>query len=161
MLPCWEMINRHPCPLGRARSGIVCTFFLQSWRASPTGWTEEARALKRLALRRVLLRALRYQDDVWYYQGLHDVASVLLFTLGEAGGAAVLSQLVVTHLRDATRPDLLAATQTLGLLYPLLRAVGGPFTLGLGRGEGELAWRDEADPRICTCREIEHRAPAP
>ncbi|RMZ52308.1 hypothetical protein APUTEX25_005061, partial [Auxenochlorella protothecoides] len=85
-------------------------------------WTEEARALKRLALRRVLLRALRYQDDVWYYQGLHDVASVLLFTLGEAGGAAVLSQLVVTHLRDATRPDLLAATQTLGLLYPLLRA---------------------------------------
>uniref|UniRef100_A0A1D2A759 Rab-GAP TBC domain-containing protein n=2 Tax=Auxenochlorella protothecoides TaxID=3075 RepID=A0A1D2A759_AUXPR len=100
---------------------IACDLDRSLW-AFTEGWTEEARALKRLALRRVLLRALRYQDDVWYYQGLHDVASVLLFTLGEAGGAAVLSQLVVTHLRDATRPDLLAATQTLGLLYPLLRA---------------------------------------
>lgn len=87
------------------------------------GWSEEARAHKREALRRVLLRALRYQDDVWYYQGLHDVAAVLLFTLGEAGAASVLSQLVVTHLRDATRQDLLAATQTLGLLYPLLCVV--------------------------------------
>ena len=44
------------------------------------------------------------QLQVHYYQGLHDVASVLLMELGgEAAAFPLLSRLVVGHLRDCTR----------------------------------------------------------
>ena len=38
-----------------------------------------------------------------YYQGLHDIAAVLLFVTGPMPAYAMLRQLVSCHLRDCTR----------------------------------------------------------
>ncbi|KAJ9534935.1 hypothetical protein QJQ45_029600, partial [Haematococcus lacustris] len=60
-------------------------------------------------------------QSVYYYQGLHDVASVLLLVLGsEAAAFPVLQQLVGNQLRDATRASLDAVMELLNLTFPLL-----------------------------------------
>lgn len=91
------------------------------------GWGEEEREAKRAALRRVLDAAVGGNaDDVFYYQGLHDIAAVLLFVCGELPAYRMLRALAACHLRDCTRPDLAAATETLKLLYPILEQVRYP-----------------------------------
>lgn len=57
-----------------------------------------------------------------YYQGLHDVASVLLLVLGEAPAYHVLSHLATCHLRDCTRQTLDPVMELLQLLYPIIGA---------------------------------------
>ncbi|KDD72405.1 hypothetical protein H632_c3390p0, partial [Helicosporidium sp. ATCC 50920] len=64
-------------------------------------------------------------SPVFYYQGLHDVASVLLLTCGEGEAVRLLRHLLRCHLRDCTRPGLEPALGALALLYPLL-AVADP-----------------------------------
>jgi hypothetical protein len=59
---------------------------------------------------------------VHYYQGLHDVASVLLLVAGEPSAFDMLCRLSVGHLRDATRPSLDAVIELLGLLGPIVAA---------------------------------------
>jgi hypothetical protein len=59
---------------------------------------------------------------VYYYQGMHDVAAVLLFVAGEASAARLLRALARRHLRDATRATLAPAAEALALLYPLIGA---------------------------------------
>lgn len=88
------------------------------------GWTEARRKQKREELQDILLQVLRLNPDTWYYQGLHDVAAVFLFTVGQELAIKLLGHLVRCHFRDATRPDLMAITQMLAILYPLLQAVG-------------------------------------
>jgi hypothetical protein len=41
--------------------------------------------------------------NVHYYQGLHDVASVLLMVMGERDAFPILCHLATSHLRDCTR----------------------------------------------------------
>ena len=141
------------------------------------GWSEEGRAAKRAALRRVIDAAVGSNTSgIFYYQGagwcrggaherrpthvastavpqlpcaaaaaglatsphsnippppplpgLHDIAAVLLFVCGsELAAWRLLHALAGGHLRDCTRVDLAAATETLRLLYPILeRARGG------------------------------------
>lgn len=68
------------------------------------GWPGEQRDLKRQELRHVLDAAICSQDgSVFYYQGLHDIASVLLFVMGEMGAYQTLSHLSRCQLRDCTR----------------------------------------------------------
>lgn len=57
-----------------------------------------------------------------YYQGLHDVASVLLLVGGEAPAFTMLCRLSTGHLRDATRPSLDPVIELLGLMAPILEA---------------------------------------
>jgi len=60
---------------------------------------------------------------VHYYQGLHDVASVLLLvTRSEAAAFRLLRRLCVGPLRDCTRPTLSAALAALSALPALLAA---------------------------------------
>ena len=40
---------------------------------------------------------------MFYYQGLHDITSVLLFTGGERLALLMMRRLVTCHLRDCTR----------------------------------------------------------
>jgi hypothetical protein len=56
-------------------------------------------------------------------QGLHDVASVLLFVCGERAAYRMLAYLVTCHVRDCTRPSVDAAVEVLALLYPILQQV--------------------------------------
>ena len=68
------------------------------------GWSDEEREIKREALRGVLTGVVcKHAGEVFYYQGLHDIASVLLFTAGEKAAFAMLSRMAVCHLRDCTR----------------------------------------------------------
>ena len=58
---------------------------------------------------------------VHYYQGLHDVASVLLLTLGLEAAFGALEALALTRLREFVKSDLSASLERLELLPPLLR----------------------------------------
>ena len=101
------------------------------------GWPDGRRDAARVSLRRALNAAVASSGGrVHYYQGLHDVASVLLLVCGEVGAFRLLRQLAACQLRDCTRPTLDAALETLGLLMPILAQAGGWW--GGGRG-GECA----------------------
>ena len=68
------------------------------------GWTDARRADKRKDLRFVLDATVCSQDGtIFYYQGLHDVASVLLLTLGDKAAYVTLTHLSLCQLRDCTR----------------------------------------------------------
>ena len=68
------------------------------------GWSDADRNAKRVQLRRILNAAVSAHSlQVYYYQGLHDVASVLLLVLGEGLAFQVLCHLVGNQLRDCTR----------------------------------------------------------
>jgi len=69
------------------------------------GWPEAERDERREALHRVLTAATVHGADagVHYYQGMHDVASVLLFVAGERPAYRMLCHLSTCHLRDCTR----------------------------------------------------------
>ena len=60
---------------------------------------------RREALHRVLTAATVHGLDagVHYYQGMHDVAAVLLFVAGERPAYRMLCHLSTCHLRDCTR----------------------------------------------------------
>jgi hypothetical protein len=72
------------------------------WRP---GWPEALRDERREALHRVLTAATVHGRDagVHYYQGMHDVAAVLLFVAGERPAYRMLCHLSTCHLRDCTR----------------------------------------------------------
>ncbi len=62
------------------------------------------------------------EQDVYYYQGLHDIASVLLLVLGsERVAFDVLRHLVKNHLRDCTRSDLVPVLESLDFVFDLLK----------------------------------------
>lgn len=99
---------------------LACDMARSLWSFTQ-GWPEGEREAKRRALRRVLDGAVAGNEGgLYYYQGLHDVAAVLLFVCGEPAAYRLLRALAACHLRDCTRPDLAAATETLRLLYPIL-----------------------------------------
>lgn len=63
-----------------------------------------------------------HEGDVYYYQGLHDIASVLLLVTEDAALArALLVRLCLHHLRDCTRPALEDALDVLQLVPVLLQ----------------------------------------
>lgn len=60
--------------------------------------------MEREKLRNVLNATVSsHGGDVFYYQGLHDITSVLLFTGGERLALVMMRRLVTCHLRDCTR----------------------------------------------------------
>ena len=71
------------------------------------GWVEAERDERREALHRVLTAATVHGRGagVHYYQGMHDVASVLLFVAGERPAYRMLCHLSTCHLRDCTRRE--------------------------------------------------------
>lgn len=100
---------------------VECDMARSLWSYTE-GWTDAEREAQRAALRRVLDAAVAGNaGGVHYYQGLHDIAAVLLFVCGELPAHRLLRALAACHLRDCTRPDLAAATETLRLLYPILQ----------------------------------------
>lgn len=86
-----------------------------------------------MQLRRILNAAVSAHSlQVYYYQGLHDVASVLLLVLGEGLAFQVLCHLVGNQLRDCTRWGL-------GLRFRVRQAsavscIAGEPALGLHAG---------------------------
>lgn len=70
-----------------------------------------------------LLSSVVDGEHVHYYQGLHELAAVLLLEVGEGVAHHMLKRLVVTHLRDNTRAALDAVTETLQLVPLVIQRV--------------------------------------
>ncbi|KAK3252943.1 hypothetical protein CYMTET_37784 [Cymbomonas tetramitiformis] len=92
----------------------------RSLYAFTSTWTDEARNEKQLVLQRLLNNVVSGQQDVHYYQGLHDIAGVLLLVLGEGVATRAVERLATHHLRDCTRPNLEPIMDTLRLMPVLI-----------------------------------------
>ena len=60
-----------------------------------------------------------------YYQGLHDVAAVLVRICGNAAAPAMLERLTLGHLRDCVRGSLDPVLDALSLLPHLIAVAAG------------------------------------
>ncbi|GAB4820014.1 hypothetical protein N2152v2_007060 [Parachlorella kessleri] len=99
---------------------VECDVARSLWSLTK-GWSEEARQRQRAALHRLLTACVAGSGgSIRYYQGLHDVAAVLLFAVGERCAFRLLTRLAAQQLRDATRPTLEPVVELLHLLYPIL-----------------------------------------
>jgi hypothetical protein len=76
-------------------------------------------------LTNVLTRTLAGKSDWHYYQGLHDIAGVLLYNIQKTHGTSdILSRLCQVHLRDALREDLNALTSFINaVFFPLMNVM--------------------------------------
>lgn len=117
-------------------SGVVdCDVARSLWSFMP-GADAEERQERREALARLLNAVVvHHGGQVHYYQGLHDVASVLLLVAGERAAFAILCRLATGPLRDATRPTLDPVLELLGLMGPVLEAAD-PELAALARDLG-------------------------
>ncbi|KAF6262982.1 rab-GTPase-TBC domain-containing protein [Scenedesmus sp. NREL 46B-D3] len=86
----------------------------------------EEREARRQELQRLLNAVVvKHEGCVHYYQGLHDVAAVLLLVAGELPAFDMLCRLATGHLRDATRPSLDPVIELLGLMQLIVREADG------------------------------------
>ena len=135
------------------RGVVACDVQRSLWSFVSPG-DAHALALHRAALARLLHAAVGgglhegRGREIHYYQGLHDVASVLLMVVGEAKAHAMLGHLVRHALRDCTRADLQPVLSSLALVPRLLSACdpGGLGTFARESGVAEsphfaLTWR--------------------
>uniref|UniRef100_A0A383V4E2 Rab-GAP TBC domain-containing protein n=1 Tax=Tetradesmus obliquus TaxID=3088 RepID=A0A383V4E2_TETOB len=84
--------------------------------------SSEEREARREELARLLNAVVvKHEGAVHYYQGLHDVAAVLLLVAGELPAFDLLCRLATGHLRDATRPSLDPVIELLGLMQLIVR----------------------------------------
>ena len=116
------------------------------WGLTP-GWDHGRREARREGLRRVInATVVEGRGAVHYYQGLHDVASVLLLNCGEFPSFAMLRQLVRHQLRDCAGPSLEPVLKSLELLLPIVLAADpevGAFMerSGVGGAHFAVSWR--------------------
>ena len=129
-------------------SSVVDADVERSLWAFTSAWRESDREATRAKLRRVIDGVVNVHGDeeldeddddangglkkkkpirqksrrVHYYQGFHDVCSVLLLNCGEKIACGVAERLAVFHLRDCTRPALAPLLDSLCLLDPLLES---------------------------------------
>ncbi len=112
-------LETHSHKQHRDKSTVACDVERSLWCIQD----EDERATKRAELMRILngVVAKHAHSGCCYYQGLHDVASVLLLVAGESAAGAMLEQLALNHLRDCTRATLEPVTELLNLLFPLIQ----------------------------------------
>mmetsp|Transcript_17727 Transcript_17727/g.53333 ORF Transcript_17727/g.53333 Transcript_17727/m.53333 type:complete len:396 (+) Transcript_17727:445-1632(+) len=107
---------------GHRDSQVVKVDVERSLWAFTDGWSDEARGEKRRELARVLTATVANSGGrACYYQGLHDVASVLLMVGGEQLAYRLLCHLTTCQLRDCTRPTMDAVMEQLPLVIHILR----------------------------------------
>lgn len=83
--------------------------------------SKEERPHQRARLRRVIHRVLGEDEELSYYQGFHDVVTVVLLVCKDEHVAArVALHLAQRHLRPMLRSDLSHVIRLLDLLFPLV-----------------------------------------
>ncbi|TDH64865.1 uncharacterized protein CCR75_000614 [Bremia lactucae] len=87
------------------------------------GLKESERYAKRRALTQVILTVLSANDDLFYFQGYHDIVSVFLLTLGYSTSTFHAVETVSqTYQREPMRSGFEIVMATTRLLFPLLDA---------------------------------------
>lgn len=87
----------------------------------PRGLAASDRERMRRKLSNVINALLSTNPDLCYYQGLHDIVSVLLVSMhSERLAYACIAALARSHLRDFMMPNLRTPMAFADLLYPLL-----------------------------------------
>ena len=99
-------------------SGVKMRLYM-TFKRHQTGF-HRTRALLCLFVLVLFPKLPQCPGDVFYYQGLHDVASVLLLVLGARLAFPLLCYLCTGHLRDCTRSTLDAVLEILSLMTSLL-----------------------------------------
>ncbi|KAK9809873.1 hypothetical protein WJX72_000719 [[Myrmecia] bisecta] len=117
----YERYKEHSAGSHRDRNVVDVDVQRSLWSYTE-GWSDAERQTKRMALQNILNAVVcAYPGDVYYYQGLNDIAAVLLFVAGEKAAVQMLAHLTRCHLRDCSRPTLEPVLELLGLLMPILR----------------------------------------
>lgn len=87
------------------------------------GIKESERRVKRRALTQLILSVLDANDELFYFQGYHDIVSVFLLTLGISKSTMRAVQHVSeTYQREPMRSGFEQVMATTRLLFPLLDA---------------------------------------
>ncbi|CAI5712525.1 unnamed protein product [Hyaloperonospora brassicae] len=87
------------------------------------GMKEAERHVKRRALAQLILGVLAANDELFYFQGYHDIVSVFLLTLGHSKTTLrVLQNVSETYHRESMRSGLEPVMSMTRLLFPLLHA---------------------------------------
>ncbi|KAG7400575.1 hypothetical protein PHYBOEH_005098 [Phytophthora boehmeriae] len=84
---------------------------------------ESERRVKRRALTQIILAVLDANDELYYFQGYHDIVSVFLLALGNSPSTVQMVQRISgTYHREPMRSGFDHVMATTRLLFPLLDA---------------------------------------
>eukprot|EP00898_Chlorokybus_atmophyticus_P006138 jgi/Chlat1/6525/Chrsp45S06004 len=102
-------------------TGTVQVDVERSLWAFTTELSDEAREEKRQALQRLINGVVgKHSGKLYYYQGFHDIASVLLLVLGENAAYPLLEKIALHFLSECMAPDLQSVMRRLEMLPRLL-----------------------------------------
>lgn len=95
----------------------------RSMKRFPKGMPATERAVLQEQLIDIILKVLKRNTQLHYYQGYHDVAVTLLLVVGERMAIALLDTLSNYHLRDFMDPTMDSTKHILNYLMPILEQV--------------------------------------
>ncbi|XP_059925265.1 TBC1 domain family member 20 isoform X1 [Gadus macrocephalus] len=95
----------------------------RSLRRFPPGMPDEQREGLQEELTDIILRVLKNNPQLHYYQGYHDIVVTFLLVLGERLATALVEKLSTHHLRDFMDPTMDNTKHILNYLMPIIERV--------------------------------------
>ncbi|XP_069547099.1 TBC1 domain family member 20 isoform X2 [Brachyistius frenatus] len=95
----------------------------RSLRRFPPGMPDEQREGLQEELIDIILRVLKRNPQLHYYQGYHDIVVTFLLVLGERLSTALVEKLSTHHLRDFMDPTMDNTKHILNYLMPIIERV--------------------------------------
>uniref|UniRef100_A0A3Q3LEF5 TBC1 domain family member 20 n=1 Tax=Mastacembelus armatus TaxID=205130 RepID=A0A3Q3LEF5_9TELE len=95
----------------------------RSLRRFPPGMPDEQREGLQEELIDIILRVLKRNPQLHYYQGYHDIVVTFLLVLGERLATALVEKLSTHHLRDFMDPTMDNTKHILNYLMPIIEKV--------------------------------------
>lgn len=120
--------ERGAIPVARHRDEDQVKLDIQRSFSSISGESLEDVVLLRTRLENIILRVLRNYPELNYYQGYHDIASLVILVFQDDEKAfQFLSTLSLVHLRDFMLPTMDATVLHMELVTDLLNAIDPTF----------------------------------
>ncbi|KAN0040715.1 hypothetical protein ACTA71_009053 [Dictyostelium dimigraforme] len=91
------------------------------WRF--TKGNSQLRNRKKPELTRIVNAVLSIHPQLYYFQGYHEIASVLLLVTDESLAFAMLERLSIYHFNDCMLPNFAEVLKVLNLIFPLISMV--------------------------------------
>lgn len=95
----------------------------RSLRRFPPGMPDEQREGLQEELIDIILRVLKRNPQLHYYQGYHDIVVTFLLVIGEQRATALVEKLSTHHLRDFMDPTMDNTKHILNYLMPIIDRV--------------------------------------